>query len=79
LALVFHILLTGFGICIADLGKSPPPALTTSASQVAATDWKMSKWRSAKAGAMQPGDVIRLALPRTDLKVTVGSVQLKPT
>ena len=31
-----------------------------------------------KAGAMQPGDVYKVSLPRSDLKITVGGVELKP-
>src|SRR6266576_3991816 len=31
-----------------------------------------------KAGAEMPGDIYRVALPRTDLKVTLDGVELKP-
>jgi hypothetical protein len=31
-----------------------------------------------KAGAMQPGDVYKVSLPRSDLKVTAGGIELKP-
>src|SRR5216683_2851461 len=44
----------------------------------AATDWKPVEQALGKAGSMQPGDVYKVSLPRSDLKVTVGGVELKP-
>ncbi len=44
-----------------------------------AVDWKAVDAAIGKPGAMQPGDVYKFGLPRTDLMVTVGAVQLKPT
>jgi hypothetical protein len=41
-------------------------------------DWKPVEQALGKAGAMQPGDVYKVSLPRSDLKVTVGGVELKP-
>ena len=46
--------------------------------QTAATDWKSVEQALGKAGSMQPGDVYKVSLPRSDLKVTVGGVELKP-
>lgn len=46
--------------------------------QAGATDWKSVAQALGKAGSMQPGDVYKVSLPRTDLKVTVGAVELKP-
>src|SRR5712664_3246071 len=46
--------------------------------QPAATDWKAVEQALGKAGSMQPGDVYKVSLPRSDLKVTVNGVQLKP-
>src|SRR6185437_551423 len=43
-----------------------------------ATDWKPIEQALGKAGSMQPGDVYKVSLPRTDLKVTAGGVELKP-
>src|SRR5438552_6231995 len=45
----------------------------------AAADWKPVEQALGKAGSMQPGDVYKVSLPRSDLKVTVGGVELKPT
>jgi hypothetical protein len=44
----------------------------------AAGDWKTVEQALGKAGSMQPGDVYKVSLPRSDLKVTVGAVELKP-
>src|SRR5438552_13944955 len=46
--------------------------------QAAATDWKPVEQALGKAGSMQPGDVYKVSLPRSDLRVTVGGVELKP-
>src|SRR5258706_1538134 len=46
--------------------------------QAAATDWKAVEQALGKAGSMQPGDVYKVSLPRSDLKVTVNGVELKP-
>src|SRR5215813_3857978 len=46
--------------------------------QAGATDWKPVEQALGKAGSMQPGDVYKVSFPRSDLKVTVGGVELKP-
>src|SRR5213596_1058131 len=46
--------------------------------QAAATDWKPVEQALGKAGSIQPGDVYKVSLPRSDLKVTVSGVELKP-
>ncbi|HEY0379946.1 MAG TPA: DUF1259 domain-containing protein [Pyrinomonadaceae bacterium] len=46
--------------------------------QGAATDWKAVEQALGKAGSIQPGDVYKVSLPRSDLQVTAGGVQLKP-
>src|SRR2546430_10987666 len=51
---------------------------SSAAQQTAATDWKPVEQALGKAGSMQPGDVYKVSLPRSDLKVTVGGVELKP-
>lgn len=45
--------------------------------QPVATDWKAVEQALGKAGSVQPGDVYKVSLPRSDLQVTVGGVQLK--
>src|SRR5258708_28562444 len=49
-----------------------------SQQQPAATDWRPVEQALGKAGSMQPGDVYKVSLPRSDLKVTAGGVELKP-
>lgn len=53
-------------------------AQSNNQQQAAATDWKPVEQALGKAGSMQPGDVYKVSLPRSDLKVTVGGVELKP-
>jgi hypothetical protein len=45
--------------------------------QPAATDWKPVGQALGKAGSVQPGDVYKVSLPRSDLQVSVGGVQIK--
>lgn len=42
------------------------------------TDWKPLEMALGKAGTVQPGDVYKVSFPRSDLKVTVAGVELKP-
>ena len=42
-------------------------------------DWSKVDQALGKKGAMQPGQVYKFGLPRTDLKVSVDGVTLKPT
>src|SRR5438067_2114870 len=46
---------------------------------VAADDWQTQVGEAlGKAGATTPGGIYRVGLPRTDLKVTLDGVELKP-
>jgi hypothetical protein len=45
--------------------------------QPASTDWKPFEQALGKAGSVQPGDVYKVSLPRSDLLVSVGGVQVK--
>jgi len=40
--------------------------------------WEAVESAFGRPGAMQPGDVIRFSFPRSDLRVTVDGVQLRP-
>lgn len=46
--------------------------------QATVTDWKPVEQALGKAGSLQPGDVYKVSLPRSDLRITVGGVELKP-
>ena len=53
-------------------------APANSSQTQSATDWKAVEQALGKAGSMQPGDVYKVSLPRSDLKITAGGVELKP-
>ncbi len=61
--------------CSAPQNNSAQP---NNQQQAATADWKPVEQALGKAGSMQPGDVYKVSLPRSDLKVTVGGVELKP-
>src|ERR1044071_8722092 len=55
-------------------------ARSSSPQQQPATpaEWKAVEQAIGKAGAMQAGDVFKFSFPRSDLKVTVRGVAIKP-
>jgi hypothetical protein len=63
--------------CTAYAASTPPAAHPAPAVQ-AQTDWQAVDRALGKAGAMQPGDVYKFSLPRTDLQVTARGVQIQP-
>jgi hypothetical protein len=46
-------------------------------SDAAEPDWKAVEQALGKSGQVQPGDVVRVGIPRTDLAVTVKGVPVK--
>src|SRR5215211_2484383 len=58
--------------------QGPPQPASTPQQAAGASDWKAVEQALGKAGSMQPGDVYKVSLPRSDLQVTAGVVQLKP-
>ncbi|HMH54328.1 MAG TPA: DUF1259 domain-containing protein [Candidatus Acidoferrum sp.] len=50
---------------------------TPALAQAADADWKAVEQALGKSGQMQPGDVFRIGMPRTDLSVTVKGVAVK--
>jgi uncharacterized protein DUF1259 len=48
------------------------------ATQAADPDWKAVEQALGKGGQLQPGDVFRVGMPRTDLNITVKGVPVKP-
>lgn len=71
LAVVMTIFVIG-----ADSAPRNENALSNSTQTVA--DWKAVEQALGKAGSLQPGEVYKVSLPRSDLKVIVGGVELKP-
>ena len=59
---------------IALVGAPLPRA---AAQQAADADWKAVEQALGKPGQLMPGDVFRVAMPRTDLKVKVQGVDVK--
>src|SRR2546427_9503987 len=50
---------------------------TPAVARAADPDWKAVEQALGKSGGMQPGDVFRIGMPRTDLAVTVKGVSVK--
>jgi hypothetical protein len=48
-------------------------------AMAAETDWTKIATALGKSGAVMPGEVYRVGMPRTDLHVTLDGVELKPT
>jgi Domain of Unknown Function (DUF1259) len=51
---------------------------TSSPSNPGASDWKQVEEGMGRAGQMLPGDVIKFGMPRKDLHVVLGGVEIKP-
>src|SRR5215212_1219585 len=62
--------------CSAPQGSSQPASTPQQAA--GGSDWKAVGQALGKEGSMQPGDVYKVSLPRSDLQVTAGGVQIKP-
>src|SRR5215216_681478 len=58
--------------------QGPPQPANTPQQVAGGWDWKAVGQALGKEGSMQPGDVYKVSLPRSDLQVTAGGVQLKP-
>jgi len=66
----FHKTLTiALGVALLAGGAAP--------ARGADPDWKAVEQALGKAGQLQPGDVFRVGMPRTDLSVTVKGVPVK--
>ena len=61
-------------VAVVLLSPWPPGA---NAQQKAESDWKPVEEALGKSGQVMPGDVFRVAMPRTDLKVKVQGVDVK--
>src|SRR6266542_2728702 len=62
------VLITQFS-CSSSSMQSPQPQF----------DWKQVEQAMGKAGSVQPDGVYKIGMPRTDLHVKVGDVEVKPT
>lgn len=77
IAMVAAVLMTIFVLAACSAPQNENTAANSNQPQTA-TDWKPVEQALGKAGSMQPADVYKVSLPRSDLKVTVGDVELKP-
>jgi hypothetical protein len=77
---VLGIVAFGVATMFVLVACSAPQNQTTQSNsrQPSATDWKAVEQALGKAGSVQPGDVYKVSLPRSDLRVAVGGVELKP-
>jgi hypothetical protein len=72
------LLLATVFVLVACSAPQSPSGQANTPQQPATTDWKAVEQALGKAGSMQPGDVYKVSLPRSDLKVTVSGLELKP-
>src|SRR5829696_6993743 len=72
------LLATVLALVACSAPQGPPQPASTPQQAAGASDWKAVGQALGKEGSMQPGDVYKVSLPRSDLQVTAGVVQLKP-
>jgi hypothetical protein len=60
------------------LVSSTTAAVGAPAQQTSDVDWNAVQDALGRPGTLMPGDVYRIGMPRTDLKVTVNDVQVQP-
>ncbi|PYS49976.1 MAG: peptidase M23 [Acidobacteria bacterium] len=70
-------LLALFSLLVAS-SEAAAQSFKAQGQQSTSTDWNAVAQALGKAGSVQPGDVYKVSLPRSDLQVTVGGVQVKP-
>ena len=68
---------TALALVVLSAPQSPGGQTNTN-QQAPGQDWQAVAQALGKAGSMQPGDVYKVSLPRSDLKVSVNGVELKP-
>jgi hypothetical protein len=77
-AIVFLVPMV-FAVLVACAGRGPADQAANNNQQAGTpADWKPVEQALGKSGAMQPGNVFKVSLPRSDLSVMVRGVQLKP-
>ena len=65
-------------ILILTAALASAPAASAQAASPPASDWTSVEQALGRKGAPNPGDVIKFALPRSDMSVSVAGVELKP-
>ncbi len=69
-SLIFAFVGLSFALSPALLSQAP-------AAKDSATDWKPVEAALGRSGKLQPGDIYKFGMPRTDMHVTVGGVTIK--
>ena len=77
-AVTATLLMTVLVLVACSAPESQNSQQANTAQPSGSADWKAVEQAFGKAGSMQPGDVYKVSLPRSDLQVTVNGVQLKP-
>lgn len=71
-------LLNGCAAQAADNDDSTVPSESAAGQAAAPIDWTRLDSALGRTGTMQPGDVRRYGMPRSDLKVTAAGVSVRP-
>jgi len=69
---------TVFTIIACSAREGAGQASTPQPQASASGDWKAVEQAIGRSGAMQPGDVFKFGMPRSDMHVTVKGVEVKP-
>ncbi len=64
--------------CVVALVIALVPTRAIAQQSPTPSQWTPVETALGRKGAMQPGDVIKFSFPRSDLRVTIGDVTLKP-
>jgi hypothetical protein len=76
--IVLPLVLAAVFMAVSRAAPQSPTGQATTPQQSSTTDWKAVEQAIGKAGSLQPGDVYKVSLPRSDLKVIVSGLELKP-
>ena len=71
------LFMIGVGAIVSAMVAVTATLPRAAAQQASDADWKPVEQALGKAGQLMPGDVYRVAMPRTDLKVKVQGVDVK--
>jgi hypothetical protein len=69
---------SSFASAVTTLAIGIALAFGTQSATGQSSDWKDVETALGRTGQVQPGDVIRFAMPRKDLHVMLGGVEIKP-
>jgi hypothetical protein len=72
------VLLVSLSVILVGGATSRTEQQAHGTAQSGTVDWKAVEQAVGRPGAMQPGYVYRFSMPRSDLRVTVGGVEVKP-